>query len=72
MEEEIISDKPIKVKKGHMYYVDAKGYVHEAIPGDMNSDKKLTDVPSIRKQKGYMYYVNLKGYVCKRKPMKGK
>lgn len=72
MEEEIISNKPITVKKGHMYYIDAKGFAHEAIPGDEISDKRLTDIPPVRKQKGYMYYVNLKGYICRRKPIKGR
>ncbi|MCC7552463.1 hypothetical protein KO317_02245 [Candidatus Micrarchaeota archaeon] len=72
MEEEIVSDKPIAVKKGYMYYIDSKGYAHEAVPGDMNTDKRLTGIPPVRKQKGYVYYVNLKGYICRRKPMKGR
>ncbi|MFA5382588.1 MAG: hypothetical protein WC356_05445 [Candidatus Micrarchaeia archaeon] len=71
MEEEVISNKPINVKKGYMYYVDAKGFLHEAIPGDETTDKKI-DFPPVRKQKGYMYYVNLKGDVCRRKPLKGR
>ncbi len=71
MEEEVISNKPIKIKKGYMYYIDAKGFTHEGIPGDMASDKKL-DTPPIKKQKGYMYYINLKGHICRRKPLKGR
>lgn len=69
--EEIVYDRQIKVKKGYMYYIDNKGFVHEAVPGDPNSNKKL-DIPPIRKMKGFIYYVNLDGYICRKKPTKYK